>query len=90
MSKKTYIYRLEAGYANEEHPREVEFFYAANSKRLIPFAQKLYKDKKYNKYKTIKVGVSKKQEEMRMITDFESWQLKTYMTADSYSERIEP
>lgn len=88
--KHTYIYRLEAGYSYKEKPEVVEFFYAPNSKRLIQYAQAMYKEKKYNKFKPIKVGISKTPEEMRLISDFEGWQLKQYMTADAYSERIEP
>lgn len=88
--KQTYIYRLEAGYSYKEEPEVIEFFYAPNSKRLVKYAQNMFKDKKYNKYKTIKVGTTKYDEEMRMISDFESWHLKQYYTADAYSERIEP
>lgn len=88
--KQTYIYRLEAGYSYKKEPEVVEFFYAQNSKRLIKYAQALFKDKKYNKFKTIKVGLTKDDEDMRMISDFESWHLKQYYTADAYSERIEP
>lgn len=89
MSKITYIYRLEAGYAHNEFPEVIEFFYAPNSKRLIKYAQSIYKNKKYNKYKTIKVGMSKIPEEMRLISDFEGMQLKKYYTADAYAERVE-
>ena len=88
--KHTYIYRLEAGYSYKQEPEIIEFFYAPNSKRLIKYAQSIYKDKKYNKYKTVKVGMSNVIEEMRQISEFESWQLKQTMTADAYSERIEP
>ena len=91
MAKKvTRIYRLEAGYSYKEEPEVIEFFYATNSKRLIQYAQNMYRDKKYNKYKTILVGVSKYPEEMRLISDFESFQLKQSMTAPAYSERNEP
>jgi len=89
MSRTTYIYRLEAGYSYKKDPEVIEFFYAPNSKRLIKYAQNMFKDKKYNLFKTIKVGISKTKEEMRMISDFESWQLKQTMTADAYSERID-
>ena len=85
--KNTYIYRLEAGYSYKEEPEVKEFFYAPNSKRLIQYAQNMYRDKKYNKFKTIKVGQSKYQEDMRLISDFESFQLKQSMTADAYAER---
>ena len=89
MAKKhTYIYRLEAGHAGKE-PAAIEFFYAPNSKRLIQYAQQVYRKEKYNKFTAIKVGLSKEPEEMRMITGLESWQLKQSMTADAYSERIE-
>ena len=87
--KKTYIYRLEAGHANEE-PSVIEFFYAPNAKRLIQHAQAMYKKEKYNKFKAIKVGMTKENEGIRLISDFESWQLKQSMTAPAYSERIEP
>ena len=89
MSKHTYIYRLEAGYSHKEQPEVIEFFYAPNSKRLIKYAQNIFHDKKYNKYKTVKVGISNNYEDMRQISEFESWQLKQTMTADAYSERIE-
>jgi len=88
--RRMYIYRLEAGYSYKEEPEVVEFFYAPNSKRLIQYAQGIYKKEKYNKYTTVKVGVTKQPEEMRRISDFESWYLKKNMTADFYSERIEP
>lgn len=87
--KHTYIYRLEAGYSYKDKPEVIEFFYAPNSKRLIQYAQGIYKEKKYNKFKTVKVGLSNSPEEMRQISEFESWQLKQTMTADAYSERIE-
>ena len=87
--KQTIIYRLEAGYSYKETPEVVEFFYAPNSKRLIQYAQNMYRDKKYNKYKTIKVGISKYSEDMRLISDFESWHLKQSMTAPAYAERNE-
>ena len=86
--KKTYIYRLEAGHYGKP-PEVIEFFYAPNSKRLIQYAQGMYKKEKYNQFKTVKVGMSKTLEEMRMISDFESWQLKQGMTAEAYAERDE-
>ncbi len=87
--KVTYIYRLEAGYSYKDKPEVVEFFYAPNAKRLIQYAQNMFRDRKFNKYKPVKVGISNVYEEMRMISDFESWQLKQTMTADAYAERIE-
>ena len=90
MSKTCYIYRLEAGYSYKKDPEVIEFFYAPNSKRLIKYAQNMFHKKKYNKFKTIKVGISKELQEMRMISDFESWQLKQQCTADAYAERIDP
>ena len=87
--KKTYIYRLEAGYCNKP-PEVIEFFYAPNAKRLIQYAQMMYKKEKYNKYKPIKVGMTKEDEGIRLISDFEQWYLKQNMTAEFYSERNEP
>jgi len=87
--KKCYIYRLEAGH--DGHPPEVtEFFYAPNAKRLIQYAQQMYKKERYNKFKPIKIGMSKEDEGIRLISDFESWYLKRNMTAEFYSERNEP
>ena len=88
MGKSTYIYRLEAGYSYKAVPEVVEFFYAPNSKRLVKYAQNMFRKEKYNKYKTVKVGLSKNPEEMRMISDFESDELRRGMTADKYAERI--
>ena len=89
MSKTCYIYRLEAGYSYKKEPEVIEFFYAPNSKRLIKYAQNLYRDRKFNKYKTIKVGLSSTNEEMRLISDFESWHLKQNCMAEAYSERVD-
>ena len=90
MAKKhMYIYRLEAGFYKKD-PEVIEFFYAPNSKRLIQYAQQIYAKEKYNTYKVVKVGMMKEPEVMRRISDFESWYLRKNMTADFYSERIEP
>lgn len=88
--KHMYIYRLEAGYSYKNEPEVIEFFYAPNSKRLVKYAQNMFHDKKYNKFKTVKVGITEDEDEMRMISDFESWNLKQHYMADAYSERIEP
>jgi hypothetical protein len=84
-----YIYRLEAGY-DKKPPEVKEFFYAPNAKRLIQYAQTMYRDKKYNMFKPVKVGVTKEPEQMRLIGDFEAWYLRQNMTAEFYSERIDP
>ena len=84
--KKTYIYRLEAGYANKP-PEIIEFFYAPNAKRLIQYAQAMYKKEKFNKFKPVKVGMTKEDEGIRLISDFEQRYLKQNMTAEFYSER---
>ena len=89
MSKHIYIYRLESGYDKKE-PEAIEFFYAPNAKRLIQYAQQFYKDKKYNKFKAVKVGMTKEKESIRLISDFEAWYLKQNCMAEFYSERIEP
>lgn len=87
--KKCYIYRLEAGY-DKNPPSVVEFFYAPNAKKLIQYAQAMYKKEKYNKFKPVKVGMSKTDEGIRLISDFESWYLRQNMTAEFYSERNDP
>ena len=86
--KKMYIYRLESGYDKKE-PEAIEFFYAPNAKRLIQYAQTFYKDKKYNKFKAVKVGTKKEKDTIRLISDFEAWYLKQNCMAEFYSERIE-
>jgi hypothetical protein len=87
--KKCYIYKLLAGHDNKP-PEVTEFFYAPNAKRLIQYAQQMYKKEKYNKFTPIKVGMSKTDEGTRLISDFEAWYLKQYATAELYSERTEP
>ena len=87
--KKCYIYRLEAGHDNNP-PEVVEFFYAPNAKKLIQYAQAMYKKERYNKFRPTKVGMSKTDEGIRLISDFEAWYLKQNMTAEFYSERNEP
>ena len=90
MSKHPYyIYRLSAGYDKKE-PEVVEFFYAPNKKRLIQYAQRFYSGKKYNKFAAVKIGISREEKEIRLISDFESWYLKQYGMGEFYSERIEP
>jgi hypothetical protein len=86
--KKCYIYRLEAGY-DKKPPEVTEFFYAPNAKRLIQYAQTLYRKEKYNKFKPTKVGTTKEDEGIRLVSDFENLYLKQHMTADFYSERNE-
>jgi len=86
--KKTYIYRLEAGY-NNKPPEVSEFFYAPNAKRLIQYAQTMYKKEKYCKFTATKVGQTENNEGIRLIGDFEAWYLKRTMTGEFYSERID-
>ncbi len=88
-NKKIYIYRLESGYDGKE-PEAIEFFYAPNAKRLIQYAQTFYKDKKYNRFNAVKVGITKEKEPIRLISNFEAWYLKQNCIAEFYSERIEP
>ena len=54
--KKTYIYRVLIGYNGNT---DVDIFmYARNKETALDYCKQLYKDKKYNYYKPIKVGVS--------------------------------
>ena len=87
--KRMYIYRLESGY-DKKPPEAIEFFYAPNAKRLIQYAQTFYKKNKYNKFNAVKVGYTTNPEQMRLISDFESWYLRQNAMANFYSERIEP
>jgi len=90
MAKKiVYIYRLESGY-DKKKPDAIEFFYAPNAKRLIQYAQQFYKDKKYNRFNAVKIGITKNPEPIRLISDFESWYLRQNCMAEFYSERIDP
>ena len=90
MSKTCYIYRVDAGYAHKNEYMFREFFYARNKKMLIKYVQNMWRDYHFNKFTVVKIGISNVDEPMRMISDFESWQLKQNYTADAYSERIEP
>ena len=88
--KTTYIYRVDAGYSHKDEYIFREFFYARNKKTLIKYVQNIWKEYHFNKFSVVKIGLSNIEEEMRMISDFESWQLKQHYMADAYAERIEP
>ena len=85
--KKTYIYRMNVGRNNKA---ETDFFmYARNSKTAIEYCKEIYKDKKYNYFKPIKVGVSLWLRDTGIVSDEEDKKLRNSIAvkSESYSER---
>ena len=85
--KKTYVYRLLIG-----HDSNVEvdcFMYARNAGQAIDFCKELYKDKKYNSYQAIKVGLSHTLQETQVLSNYEADQLRKAGAekGDKFSER---
>ena len=85
--KKTYIYRMLIG--NNGNTEIDLFMYARNSKVATDFCKELYRDKKYNFYLPIKVGLSHTLRDTQIIKDYEADKLKNSIASqsDKYSER---
>ena len=85
--KKTYIYRVLIGYNGNT---EVDIFmYARNEKTALDYCKQLYKDKKYNYYKPIKVGISLWLRDTGIVTAKEDEQLRNSVASigETYYER---
>lgn len=85
--KKTYIYRVLIG-----HDENIEvdiFMFARNSHVAKDYCKELYKDKKYNSYQVIKVGLSHYLRETGIMSEYEAWKLRDSIASqsDKYSER---
>ena len=65
------------------------YMYARNADVEKEFCKKIYKEKKYNTYKAIKVGMTLTLKDTQIVTDYESDKLKssTASLSDSYCER---
>lgn len=87
MAKKTYLYRMLIG--NNGNADVDIFLYARNSKVATEFCKELYRSKKYNYYKAIKVGISLKVKETGLVTKEEDEKLRKTIAVSSniYSER---
>ena len=79
--KKTYIYRMMIGHNDKV---EVDLFmYARNADDAKVFCKTLYKDKKYDAYKAIKVGLSHALKETQIIQDYEAEKLRNSIASQS-------
>ena len=85
--KKTYIYRMLIG--NNGNAEVDLFMYARNADVATSFCKDLYKDRKYNFYLPIKVGLSHVLRETQIIKDYEAEKLKNSIASqsDKYSEK---
>ena len=87
--KKTYIYHMLIG-----HNGNIEvdtFMFARNADVAKEFCKELYRDKKYNFYKAIKVGQSYTLKDTQIVSDYEKEKLVNSIASqsDRYRE-IEP
>jgi len=85
--KKTYLYRMLIGYNGET---EVDvFMYARNSDTAIKYCQELYKEKKYNYFKPIKVGISLRLRSTGLVSDEDDKKLRNTIAVqgERYRER---
>lgn len=65
--KKTYVYHMLIGHNNKT---ELDFFmYARNATFALEYCKDLYREKKYNFYKAIKVGISHKERTTQIIPE---------------------
>ena len=85
--KKTYLYRMLIGY-NDKNEVDI-FMYARNKETAINYCKELYRDKKYNHYQAIKVGVSLHLRDTGLVSDYEDNKLRhsVAVQGESYSER---
>lgn len=87
MAKKIYLYRMIVG-NNGKQEFDV-FVYARNSKVALEYCKELYRDKKYNYYKPIKVGVSLYLRNTGIVSDEQDQKLRNSIAVkgESYTER---
>lgn len=85
--KKAYIYRMLIGH-NDNTEIDI-FLFARNAKIAKEYCKELYKEKKYNYYKPIKVGVSLRLRDTGLVSDDEDKKLRNTIAikGESYSER---
>ena len=85
--KKTYVYHVLIG--NNDNVEVDCYAYARNAGRIIDYCKELYKDKKYNSYQAIKLGLCHTLQDTRILEDYESERLRRAGAeqGDKYSER---
>ena len=86
--KRTYVYHILIG--NNENVDVDLFMLARNAGVAIEFCQDIYRQKHYNSYKAIKVGVSDLPQDTRIMNEEETEQLIRAGAAnsDKFSERF--
>lgn len=85
--KKTYVYRMLIGYDNTN---EIDcYLLARNAGVAIEYCKEIYKDKKYNSYQAIKVGISHTLQDTQILDDEEAEMLRKAGAerAEKFSER---
>lgn len=84
--KKLYIYHALIG--NNSVTEVDTFILARNSKVAEAFCKELYKDKKYNTYRFIKVGISHDNEETQILPQdlIQKLRANGYADGDFYRE----
>lgn len=85
--KKCYVYRIEMG--NNNIVKETVYGMARNAGYMIAFCQERYKDKHYDSFKAIKVGLSKVLRDTFIMEGMEEWQIKQTLAsrAELFAER---
>lgn len=85
--KKTYIYRMLIG--NNDNTEIDTFCMARNAGIAIDFCKEKYKDKKYNSYQAIKVGISHTLQDTQILEPAEAEKLRRAgaTRSEKYSER---
>ena len=84
--KKTYIYRMLIG--NGDNIEEDIFMFARNATVATEFCKDIYRKKKYNNYKAIKVGISHKLRDTQIVCDADDEKLRNSIASqgDRYRE----
>ena len=82
--KKTYIYHMLIG--NNDNTEVDIFMFARNATVATEFCKELYKEKKYNSYKAIKVGMSHYLRDTQVVSDEDDKRLRN--SAASTSDRF--
>lgn len=87
MPKKTYLYHMLIG--NNDRVEVDCFVFARNSGVAIDFCKELYKEKKYNSYQAIKIGLSHMLRETQIIPKEDEPKIRLAIAnkPDKYSER---
>lgn len=84
--RKTYVYHLLIGH---EDRIEVDcYMFARNAGVAIDYCKELYRDKKYNSYRAIKVGLARELKDTQIIDEYEADKIRRAGgDQEKYSER---